>query len=100
MSYNSRERGALGTAPSPLKGVIDMDLDREEIMERVVEAVAEYKDVGTEDVDTGALFSRMDLEPVDVLSIGREVCQQFEMDPPDGVEFSQTIEELVDLICQ
>lgn len=74
-------------------------MDREDLLEQIIEAIADYKDVGTEEIGSDMSFAELELEPVDVLSIGREVCQQFELEPRTGFEFTQTAEELVDFIC-
>ena len=76
-----------------------MDLDREEIFEKLLEAVAEYKDMDISELDGESAFADLELEPVDVLNIVREVAEQVDMDPPKGFEFTQTIEELVDFLC-
>ena len=76
-----------------------MDLDREEILEKLLEAVAEYKDMDMDELRGDMAFADLDLEPVDVSSIVREVAEQIDFDPPKGFEFTQTIEELVDFIC-
>ena len=76
-----------------------MDLDREEILEKILEAVAEYKDMDISELDGESSFADLELEPGDVLSIVREVTEQVELDPPKGFEFTQTIEELVDFLC-
>lgn len=76
-----------------------MGPDRDELLEKILEAVAEYKDVDIGEIDAGESFSGMELEPMDVMSIVKEVCQQVEMDTPRGFEFTQTPEELVDFLC-
>lgn len=74
-------------------------MDREELLELILGAIAEYKDVDTGEIDASDSFSDMELEPVDVMSIVREVTGELDMEAPRGYEFTQTPEELVDFIC-
>lgn len=75
-------------------------MDRDELLERLIGAIAEYKDVDEGDIGADDSFADMELEPMDVMSIVREVAAEFDLQTPRGCEFAQTPEELVDFICE
>lgn len=74
-------------------------MDREELLELILGAIAEYKDVDVGDLDSGDSFTELELDPVDVMNIVQDIAEGQELEVPRGYEFTQSPEELADYIC-
>ncbi len=77
-----------------------MRYTRDELTELILEAVGDYKDLDPSELDPSEHFADMELEPMDVASIVREVASHLDIEPPRGFEFCQSVEELADFLCQ
>lgn len=75
-------------------------MDRDELLELILAAIAEYKDVDVGELDAGDSFTELELEPMDIMNIVHEIAESRDLETPRGYEFTQTPDELADFMCE